>query len=138
MNIVKRLSRTEAKMLFAEAKQASFNSYSPYSHFSVGAAVLTKCGNIYRGTNVENASYGLTICAERAAIFNAIVNGAKDIMAIAIYGDHSNVSPCGACRQVILEFGADIDVVFEKEERLVVRKSSSLVPEYFDKRRLIK
>lgn len=130
------ITPSAARRLFNEARQASLCSYSPYSRFAVGAAVLTRKGSIYRGTNVENASFGLTICAERVAIFAAVANGDRDITAIAIYGKRGNVSPCGACRQVILEFGIDIDVVFEQKGRLVVRKSKRLVPEYFDKRRL--
>lgn len=87
------------------------NSYSPYSHFAVGAALLGKSGKIYTGVNVENASYGLTICAERSAIVRAISDGEKEfeLLAVASYASPP-ASPCGACRQVIMEFG-DISIV---------------------------
>src|SRR5574344_2755464 len=91
--------------LMEMAKEASQNSYSPYSHFPVGACVLMESGKTYKGCNVENASYGATICAERNAITTAIANGEKKISAIAIYGQKmKNCAPCGPCRQVISEF----------------------------------
>lgn len=81
------------------------NSYSPYSKFKVGAAVLTKSGKVYGGCNIENASYPVTNCAERTAIFKAVSEGEKDIEAIAIVADTPGpCAPCGACRQVIAEF----------------------------------
>ena len=92
--------------LMQEALKARESSYSPYSKFAVGAALLTKSGIIYHGTNIENASYPLTICAERAAVFSAYSNGVKknDIEAIAIVADTVDAcSPCGACRQVLYE-----------------------------------
>ena len=92
--------------LIKEATDASKNTYSPYSNFPVGAALLTKDNKIYKGCNVENASFGLTNCAERTCMFTAYADGVKkqDIVAIAIYSpkDHM-VSPCGACRQVMVE-----------------------------------
>jgi len=85
---------------------AAKRAYCPYSRFPVGAAVLTKEGRIFSGCNVENASYGLTICAERNAIFHAVACGSQQIVALAIYTPTSSPSaPCGACRQVINEFG---------------------------------
>lgn len=84
------------------------NSYSPYSHFKVGAAVLTKDGQIYAGTNIENSSYGLTVCAERNAIFKAVCAGHRHFAAMALCTDEVKGadfgSPCGACRQVMTEF----------------------------------
>ncbi len=81
------------------------NSYSPYSKFKVGAAVLTKSGKVYGGCNIENASYPVTNCAERTAIFKAVSEGEKDIEAIAIVADTPGpCAPCGACRQAIAEF----------------------------------
>lgn len=97
------------------AKRASENSYSPYSKFPVGAALRTKDGSIFTGCNVENASYGLTICAERAAIFHAVatIGPGFEIEEIAIYCDaNTAVGPCGACRQVIYEFGPNADVTY--------------------------
>ena len=91
-----------------DARAASANAYCRYSSFAVGAAVLTVNGTIARGCNVENASFGLTICAERNAIFRAIGDGATRIVALAVYTPtKATVSPCGACRQVIAEFADD-------------------------------
>ena len=88
------------------ARTAAKASYSPYSKFRVGAAVLTGSGTIYSGTNVENASYGLCNCAERTAIFTAVAAGERSVKAVAVYTPTKEAtSPCGACRQVINEFG---------------------------------
>ena len=88
--------------LIQEAIEARKQAYTPYSQFKVGAAVLTADGNVFRGCNIENASYGLTNCAERTAIFKAISEGEPKVKAIAIVADTEGpVSPCGACRQVI-------------------------------------
>lgn len=91
--------------LIQEAIQARQQAYVPYSHFKVGAAVLTGSKKVFRGCNIENASYGLTNCAERTAIFKAISEGVDKIEAIAVVGDTEGpISPCGACRQVMAEF----------------------------------
>lgn len=96
--------------LGSQAKRASKNSYSPYSKFPVGAAVLTH-SSTFLGCNVENASYGLTNCAERTAIFRMIAEGERKILAVAIYTPTKVATPpCGACRQVINEFGSDIPI----------------------------
>ncbi len=88
------------------ARAAAKASYSPYSKFRVGAAVLAGSGKVYTGTNVENASYGLCNCAERTAIFSAIAAGERSVKAVAVYTPtKTTTSPCGACRQVINEFG---------------------------------
>ncbi len=121
--------------LMTKAKKASENSYSPYSNFPVGAAVLTENGNVYVGTNVENASYGLTICAERNAITNAIVNGERTFRAIAIYGAKmKNCTPCGACRQVMYEFKSKkgLDIILEGDDGLNVHTIAELMPLGFD------
>lgn len=95
----------DINLLIQEAMEARKQAYTPYSHFKVGAAILTKNNQIFRGCNVENASYGLSNCAERTAIFKAVSEGEQDIQAIAIVGDTEGpISPCGACRQVISEF----------------------------------
>lgn len=95
---------TEEELMHA-AKVARQHAYVPYSHFKVGAAVETTDGHVFTGANVENASYGLTMCAERNAIFAAVCAGNRDIKAIAVIADTpSGVSPCGACRQVMTEF----------------------------------
>ena len=103
--------------LASEAKKAMENAYSPYSHFSVGAALLCRSGKVYTGCNIENASYTPTVCAERVAFFKALSDGEREFEAIAIAGGASgNVStetaPCGVCRQVMSEFcGADFKVI---------------------------
>ncbi len=96
-----------AEDLLEEAIEARALSYSPYSHFAVGAALLLKDGRIFHGANVENSSYGLSMCAERNAIYHALMEGctSDDFLALAIAGDTDEpISPCGACRQVIAEF----------------------------------
>lgn len=91
--------------LLAAAREAQAAAYAPYSNFSVGAAVLLSDGTIYRGCNIENASFGLTICAERVALFHAISDGRIDIAAVAVVTSAPKLcKPCGACRQVIAEF----------------------------------
>lgn len=104
---------TEKKIteLIDSARIVQRNSYAPYSNFHVGAAVRTEDGEIFVGTNIENASYGLTICAERAAIFNAVSHGQSRLRAIAITSSNDKPTPpCGACRQVIKEF-SDVDTL---------------------------
>lgn len=96
--------------LMALARQAKEESYSPYSHFRVGAALLCDDGRIFTGVNVENASFGLTNCAERTAVFKAISEGCRDFKAIAIASDDIAAWPCGACRQVLAEFAPHIKV----------------------------
>ena len=92
--------------LIQRATKAKRNAYAPYSKFRVGAAILTEGGEIFEGCNVENSSYGLTSCAERNAIFNAVYKGKRKVLAVAITSDEKEfLTPCGACRQVISEFG---------------------------------
>ena len=91
--------------LIAAAREAQASAYAPYSNFAVGAAILVSDGSIYRGCNIENASFGLTICAERVALFNAVSDGRLDIVAVAVVSSAPKLcKPCGACRQVIAEF----------------------------------
>ena len=104
----------QLKKLGSEARAASRRAYTPYSKFKVGAAILTKSGNIYAGCNVENASYGLCNCAERTAIFSAIAAGEKkpDLQCVVVYTPTAKATaPCGACRQVIYEFGPKARVI---------------------------
>ena len=125
---------TEYRELMEKAKEASNRAYAPYSKYNVGACVLTDNNKIYTGCNFENASYGLSICAERNAIGSAIADGERKLKAIAIYSPNmEDCSPCGACRQVIYEFksGTGTDVITEKNGNLVVHKIDELLPEGF-------
>ncbi len=94
------------------AKKAKLKAYAPYSRFRVGAAIKTKSGKIYTGCNIENSSYGLTICAERTAIFKAVSEGEKQFVAMAVISDDKDFTPpCGACRQVLMDLASKIDFV---------------------------
>ncbi|MEM9187379.1 MAG: cytidine deaminase [Planctomycetota bacterium] len=104
------ISSDQADGLAAAALAARSNAYAPYSKFRVGAALLADDGRVYRGVNVENSSYGLTICAERVAIGAAIADGAAAFRAVAIASDGGH-APCGACRQVLFEFGGGLEVI---------------------------
>ena len=105
------------KKLVDQACDARLNSYSPYSHFKVGAALLASDGRVFVGTNVENASFGLSNCAERTAIFTAVAAGARDFEAIAVCADGTEpTAPCGACRQVLVEFGLDMVVLIAGQD----------------------
>jgi len=105
------ISDQQTSELRESAKRASENAYCCYSRFSVGASALTSSGKIYSGCNIENASYGLAICAERTAIFNAVSSGEREIVAVAIYTPTEKpTAPCGACRQVINEFGPEATI----------------------------
>jgi cytidine deaminase len=119
--------------LEAAARAASARAYCPYSHFRVGAAVLTDDGSIFAGCNVENASYGLTICAERNAVFQAKAQGKDRIEAVLVYTPTATATaPCGACRQVIREFGPDAEVICVCEGPTVLRTNlSNLLPDSF-------
>ena len=98
--------------LVAAAKAASAQAYCPYSGFAVGAAVRTADSRVFAGCNVENASYGLAVCAERNAVFHAVAAGAREIVAVAVYTPTPMyATPCGACRQVLLEFAGNAEVL---------------------------
>ncbi|MCL2766342.1 MAG: cytidine deaminase [Peptococcaceae bacterium] len=103
--------------LIKRAKAAKENAYAPYSQFRVGAAILTGEGNYYTGCNIENASYGLACCAERVALYTAIANGELNFSAIAIISDSEEyIPPCGACRQVMIEFSPDMQVIMANNQ----------------------
>ena len=120
--------------LIAEAQQARQRAYAPYSRFRVGAAVLTSENEIFTGCNVENASFGLTVCAERVAVFNAVNAGATKFVALAVVFDGEGYCrPCGACRQVIREFGEDIKIVMaSRDGAYQVKSISELLPDSFE------
>jgi cytidine deaminase len=124
--------------LIALAKEASAKAYCPYSKFRVGAAVQTTSGEVYTGCNVENASYGLTICAERNTIFHSVAEGKKSIAAVVIYTPTKTPSaPCGACRQVINEFGPKARVICACDSPQRIDKPlSELLPDAFGPRNL--
>jgi len=127
------MDETHWQRLADAARAASIRAYCPYSRFPVGAAVLTGSGAIATGCNVENASYGLTICAERNAIFRAVADGAKTIGALVLYTPTPHPSPpCGACRQVIAEFGDDVRVraICDGPDRIEL-SGSELLPHAF-------
>jgi cytidine deaminase len=118
--------------LIALAKEAMQRSYSPYSRFKVGACILCGDGRVFTGTNIENASYGLTICAERAALFTAVGEGVKEFTAIAIAAESAPPWPCGACRQVLNEFAPDLRVLIAwGKDRTNQAKLSDLLPHGF-------
>jgi cytidine deaminase len=126
----------DEQQLIALAAEARQSAYAPYSGFPVGAALLGKSGHVYTGCNVENASYSLTICAERVALFKAISEGECEFEAIAIV-TANGATPCGACRQVLTEFGPDIRVLIATPERLIsVSNAAELLPGAFGARDL--
>ena len=113
------------------AKEAALRSYSPYSHFRVGAALLCADGTVFTGTNIENRSYGLTNCAERSAVFSAVSSGRREFTAIAVYSPDASypVPPCGACRQVLSEFGTpEMRVIMACHGGSVERALSEVFP----------
>jgi cytidine deaminase len=106
------VAKEKLGLLVKAARGARHRAYAPYSGIKIGAAVLTSDGSIYTGANIENASYGLSCCAERTAIFKAVTEGAKKIVAIAVVGDSDDFTrPCGACRQVMVEFNPRMSVL---------------------------
>lgn len=111
------------KDLMVQAEKARKASYSPYSKFAVGAALLTKSGRVVLGCNVENSSFGLACCAERTAIFKAVSEGEREFVAIAVTaGKGHGAAPCGACRQVLHEFSPEMWVYFHDDDGGIVRK----------------
>ena len=120
--------------LIAAAKDVRERAYAPYSNFQVGAAVETDEGNIYTGCNVESASYGLTVCAERLAIWKGITRGEKRFGRIAVVVDTEELTPpCGVCRQIIWEFCGDVPVILSNlQGKSETIQMSELLPRAFD------
>ena len=121
------------RKLLTTAKAAQRRAHAPYSKFRVGAALLTKSGKVYTGCNVENASYGLTICAERVALTKAVSEGHRQFKAIAVVAPSASLSPCGACRQVLAEFGDMVVVCADSRNARRIRLNllSELLPHTF-------
>ncbi|WP_206459057.1 cytidine deaminase [Anaerovorax sp. IOR16] len=120
------------KELYQKAKQALEYSYAPYSRFRVGAALLTTSGEVFTGVNVENSSFGGTICAERTAFVKAISEGFRDFTALAVTSSEGEVYPCGICRQFMFEFGDDLKIITgDDEEHLNVVEITELLPKGF-------
>ncbi len=126
------------------AREARLRAYAPYSRFLVGAALLSQKGKVYTGCNVENASYGLTVCAERSAVLRAVGEGEQEFLKIAVVGgsqgipEHEQreiISPCGACRQVLVEFSPDIEVIMSNlKGEIKALKLRELLPHAFSRR----
>lgn len=122
----------ETKDLLEAAKAAAENAYSPYSGYKVGSAVRCADGTVFTGCNVENASYSLTLCAERTAIFKGVSEGRQDFVEIAVYVDsYQEFPPCGACRQVIYEFNPEIPVTYANKAGFVQTTIAELLPGAF-------
>ena len=137
------MSKVNTTALLAMADEARLASYSPYSGITVGAALLTASGKVYRGANIENASYTPTICAERVAFFKAVSDGERDFVAIAIAGGEAgkpskaDFPPCGVCRQVMSEFcSAKFLVIWGNGEKITEKTLGEILPCGFDKNNL--
>jgi cytidine deaminase len=127
-----------SKALVEAARKARRNAHAPYSSFKVGAALETADGTVITGCNVENATYGLTMCAERVAVFKAISEGHRKFTRVAVVADtDAPTPPCGACRQILWEFGGDLEVILANTRREAGRfQLSELLPHPFDQRLL--
>ena len=124
--------------LIAQAIEARKRAYSPYSHYKVGAALLGKSGKVYLGCNVENASYGHTVCAERTAVLKAVSEGEREFEAIAVVTGNGG-SPCGACRQVMAEFAPELTIyIADKNGEYRTTTLSDLLPDMFTPKHLEK
>jgi len=127
------INNEQRKTIEEAACTAREQAYAPYSKFKVGAAVIGGSGTVYAGINVENASFGLTACAERVAIFKAVSAGERDILAVAVCTE-SGVTPCGSCRQVIREFAADCPVyILDTNGSSRETSLAALLPQSFGK-----
>lgn len=126
------LSHELQQQLIRLAQEARPQAYAPYSHYLVGAALLTASGKMYSGVNIENAAYPSGICAERVAVFKAVSDGEKQFQALAVVTKNGGF-PCGACRQVLAEFGLDTLILIANEEGKLLRETSleALLPKAF-------
>lgn len=120
------------KELINLAIEAREHAHVPYSHFKVGAALLTKTGKVYQGANMECSSYGMTVCAERVALVKALYDGEREFQRIAVVGGMNSLeytSPCGACRQFLSDFGTSLEVIMGYEENGEIKEKSFLLKE---------
>jgi cytidine deaminase len=124
--------------LLAAARAARLHAHAPFSNFQVGAALLAADGRVFTGCNVENATYGLTVCAERVAVWKAVSEGARGFVRVAVVADTARPTPpCGACRQILWEFGGDLEVVLGDLTSETARlRLADLLPLPFDARLL--
>ncbi|GFN22508.1 cytidine deaminase [Thermanaeromonas sp. C210] len=123
----------DGEALIRAAAGARERAYAPYSRFPVGAALLTSSGRVYTGVNIENASYGLTVCAERVALWKAVSEGEREFVALAVVGgDRPFTFPCGACLQVLAEFAPDLEIITGLPEgRMLKERLKDLLPKAF-------
>lgn len=126
------LSEAQIRELIERAQEAKGRAYAPYSRFRVGAALLTDSGRVYSGCNIENASFSLTNCAERTAVFKAVSEGEQGIAALALVADTDDYcAPCGACRQVMAEFGDFMIIQVNRAGKYKISRVSELLPGAF-------
>ena len=125
------MEREMTQKLYETAKDAAKNAFAPFSNFHVGAALLASDGRIFTGCNVENSSYGATICAERTALVKAVSEGSRDFIAVAVVSQDGEAWPCGICRQVLYEFSPEMLVITGNDEHLDVVKLNELLPHGF-------
>lgn len=134
------IDHAAAERLLAAARKAASSAYAPYSRFPVGAAALTTAGDVFLGANIENASYPLTCCAERVAVFQAVMAGQREVAAVAVFAPGATpCPPCGACRQVLNEWrpgDRDMDVVLAGDDGAFVVPLAELLPRSFGPREL--
>ncbi len=128
------MTNEERAILISAASRARENAHAPYSQFRVGAALRANSGRIFTGCNIENSSFGLTVCAERVAVFKALSEGERRFDAIAVVADTERLTPpCGACRQILWEFCRDAEVVLANlSGQITMRRVSDLLPDAFD------
>jgi cytidine deaminase len=128
------MTNEERAILISAASRARENAHAPYSQFRVGAALRANSGRIFTGCNIENSSFGLTVCAERVAVFKALSEGERRFDAIAVVADTERLTPpCGACRQILWEFCRDAEVVLANlSGQITMRRVPDLLPDAFD------
>lgn len=123
----------QQRALLSQARDAARHAYAPYSGFRVGAALITAAGRVYTGCNVENSSYGISICAERVALHKALTEGRRDFTELVIEAQNGmeDAPPCGACRQALIEFSPELRVTYRNKGKYVTRILSELLPDAF-------